>query len=75
MTMQEILQLLQPALGYPNCAVRQARLTQMVQALLLQADGPTRRKAEHIRSMWVEQDEINAGGIRPNRLLPDWIKS
>ena len=63
MTMQEIVMLLQPALLYPNCAVRQARLTQMVQALLLQADDATQRKAETVRQLWVDQDEANAAFV------------
>ena len=67
MTMQEIVQLLQPAIVYPNCAVRQARLTQMVQALLLQADPATQRKAETVRQLWVDQDEENASFV-PGRV-------
>jgi hypothetical protein len=63
--MQEIVQLLQPAIAYPNCAVRQARLTQMVQALLLQADPPTQRKAETVRQLWVDQDEENTRWYTP----------
>jgi hypothetical protein len=63
MTMQEITTLLQPALVYPNCAVRQARLTQMVQALLLQGDPTTERVAYIVRGLWVEQDEDNAVAV------------
>lgn len=60
MTEQEIHELLQPALQYPNCAVRQARLTQMLRALLLNCGPNAAIVGGRIRQVWVDQDEQNA---------------
>ena len=57
MSEPDALHLLMPALSYPNCGVRQARLTQICRALLLHAEGQSERVAQEISTGWREQDE------------------
>lgn len=58
MSEREAMILLWPALGYPNCIVRQARLTQLLQALLCKADTADRVVINEILSGWAEQDAL-----------------